>query len=66
MEAANSAQVKVFAVQLVLSALIADDHTAGRVLILDELGNSLGDVNRREVLASLAHAVGRARRTRYG
>ena len=53
-EAANSAQVKVFAIQLVLAALIADDQTAGRVLILDELGNSLGDVNRREVLASLS------------
>jgi hypothetical protein len=52
-EAANSAQVKVFAIQLVLAALIADDES-GRVLILDELGNSLGDVNRREVLASLS------------
>jgi hypothetical protein len=56
-EAANSAQVKVFAIQLVLAALIADEETTGRVLILDELGNSLGDVNRREVLASLSEVA---------
>lgn len=52
-ETANGAQVKVFAIQLVLAALIADRETAGRVLILDELGNSLGDVNRRDVLKAL-------------
>lgn len=55
-EVANGAQVKVFAIQLVLAALLADSDTFGRVLILDELGNSLGDVNRKEVLASL-HSV---------
>jgi len=65
-EAANSAQVKVFAIQLVLSALIADDQTAGRVLILDELGNSLGDVNRREVLASLSDVAERQQVTILG
>lgn len=53
-ESANSAQVKVFAIQLVLAALIADNQTAGRVVILDELGNSLGDVNRRDVLKSIS------------
>lgn len=52
-ESANSAQVKVFAIQLVLAALTADVQTVGRVLILDELGNSLGDVNRRDVLRNL-------------
>ena len=52
-ESANGAQVKVFAIQLVLAALTADAQTTGRVLILDELGNSLGDVNRRDVLRNL-------------
>jgi hypothetical protein len=47
-EVANGAQVKVFAIQLVLAALLADTDTVGRVLILDELGNSLGEVNRKE------------------
>ncbi|WP_151898047.1 hypothetical protein [Streptomyces sp. C8S0] len=41
-ENANSAQVKVHAILLVLAALLADSQTQGRVLILDELGNSLG------------------------
>lgn len=50
---ANSAQVKVFAIQLVLAALLAAEGASGRVLILDELGNSLGDVNRKDVLKDL-------------
>jgi hypothetical protein len=52
-EPANSAQVKKIAIQLVLAALLAHDGAQGRVLILDELGNSLGDVNRKHVLADL-------------
>jgi hypothetical protein len=48
----------VFAIQLVLAALLAADGARGRVLVLDELGNSLGDTNRRNVLASL-HQVAR-------
>lgn len=52
-EVANGAQVKVFAVQLVLAALLAAQDSTGRVLVLDELGNSLGDVNRRDVLQAL-------------
>jgi hypothetical protein len=52
-EVANGAQVKVFAVQLVLAAVLADTDTQGRVLVLDELGNSLGEVNRKDVLAAL-------------
>lgn len=52
-EAANGAQVKVFAVQLVLAALLAAEGGEGRVLILDELGNSLGEVNRKDVLSAL-------------
>lgn len=52
-EVANGAQVKVFAIQLVLAALLAADGAQGRVLVLDELGNSLGDVNRRDVLRDL-------------
>ncbi|WP_336082342.1 hypothetical protein [Nocardia sp. SSK8] len=50
---ANGAQVKVYAVQLVLAAVLADSHTAGKVLVLDELGNSLGEVNRKDVLGAL-------------
>ena len=57
-EAANGAQVKVYAIQLVLAALLADNSVPGRLLILDELGNSLGDTNRKDVLAAL-HRVAR-------
>jgi predicted nucleic acid-binding protein len=52
-EIANGAQVKVYAVQLVLAAVLADAQTRGRVLVLDELGNSLGEVNRKDVLGAL-------------
>jgi hypothetical protein len=52
-EVANGAQVKVYAIQLVLAALLSDTDTRGRVLVLDELGNSLGEVNRKDVLQSL-------------
>ncbi|TNC29427.1 hypothetical protein [Amycolatopsis alkalitolerans] len=52
-EVANGAQVKVHAVQLVLAAVLADTETHGRVLVLDELGNSLGEVNRKDVLGAL-------------
>lgn len=52
-EIANGAQVKVYAVQLVLAAVLADAHTSGRVLVLDELGNSLGEINRKDVLGAL-------------
>lgn len=52
-EVANGAQVKVFAIQLVLAALLAAEGAQGRVLVLDELGNSLGDVNRKDVLRDL-------------
>ncbi|MFC0541906.1 hypothetical protein [Kutzneria chonburiensis] len=52
-EVANGAQVKVYAVQLVLAALLSDADTHGRVLVLDELGNSLGEVNRKDVLGAL-------------
>lgn len=55
-EIANGAQVKQIAIQLVLAALLAADGASGRVLILDELGNSLGDVNRKDVLFDL-HTV---------
>jgi hypothetical protein len=52
-EISHGAQVKVHAIQLVLAALLAGGGSRGRVLVLDELGNSLGDVNKRDVLAML-------------
>jgi len=65
-ENANSAQVKVFAIQLVLAAVVADSRTKGRVLILDELGNSLGDVNRRDVLKALGEVAEQRQVTIFG
>ncbi|MFG2227701.1 hypothetical protein [Streptomyces sp. NPDC048644] len=65
-ENANSAQVKVYAVQLVLAALLADSETQGRVLILDELGNSLGENNRKDMLASLRDVAARRHITILG
>jgi hypothetical protein len=65
-EIANGAQVKVFAIQLVLAAVVADSRTKGRVLILDELGNSLGDVNRRDVLKALSEVAGQRQVTIFG
>ncbi|WP_327643734.1 hypothetical protein [Micromonospora zamorensis] len=58
-EVANGAQVKVFAIELVLAALLAAEGSRGRVLVLDELGNSLGDVNRRDVLHELNKVAAR-------
>jgi hypothetical protein len=65
-EIANGAQVKVFAIQLVLAAVVADSRTKGRVLILDELGNSLGDVNRRDVLKALSEVAEQRQVTIFG
>jgi hypothetical protein len=58
---ANTAQEKLATVQLVLAALLAAPNPRGRVLVLDELGDSLGVSHRREVLraiAATAHAKG--------
>jgi hypothetical protein len=65
-EVANGAQVKVFAVQLVLAAVLADADTQGRVLVLDELGNSLGEVNRKDVLGALRTVADRQKITILG
>ena len=65
-EVANGAQVKVFAVQLVLAAVLADADTLGRVLILDELGNSLGEINRKDVLSALRTVAERQQVTILG
>ncbi|MET0602109.1 MAG: hypothetical protein ABW167_08995, partial [Baekduia sp.] len=57
----NSAQDKLYTVHLVLAALLAVPDPAGRVLVLDELGDSLGAEHRRDVLraiAETAHAKG--------
>lgn len=50
----NSAQDKLYTVNLVLAALLAVPNPEGRVLILDELGDSLGYEHRREMLAAIA------------
>ncbi|WP_033440906.1 hypothetical protein [Saccharothrix sp. NRRL B-16314] len=65
-EVANGAQVKVYAVQLVLAAVLADADTHGRVLVLDELGNSLGEVNRKDVLGALKRVAAHQRVTILG
>ncbi|MFE9938768.1 coiled-coil domain-containing protein [Streptomyces hirsutus] len=53
----NSAQEKLFSIHLVLAALLASPHPRGRVLILDELGDSLGTHHRQEVLEALAKST---------
>jgi ABC-type uncharacterized transport system ATPase subunit len=65
-EVANGAQVKVYAVQVTLAALLAADSVTGRVLVIDELGNSLGEVNRKDVLAALRQVAERQRVTILG
>lgn len=50
----NTAQEKLFTVHLVLAALLAAPNPEGRVLIIDELGDSLGVNHRREVLRAIA------------
>ncbi|MGW1194532.1 hypothetical protein ACWD4B_01535 [Streptomyces sp. NPDC002536] len=53
----NSAQEKLFAIHLVLAALLASPHPRGRILILDELGDTLGTHHRREVLGALTKSA---------
>lgn len=55
--ATNSAQEKLFSIHLVLAALLASPHPRGRVLILDELGDSLGEEHRRDVLSAVARVA---------
>jgi hypothetical protein len=50
----NTAQEKLFSIHLVLAALLAAPEPCGRVLILDELGDSLGVEHRRDVLDAIA------------
>jgi hypothetical protein len=45
-EQANTAQYKLATVQLVLAALLANEDPIGRLLILDELGDGLGEIHR--------------------
>jgi ABC-type uncharacterized transport system ATPase subunit len=49
----NTAQEKIFSIHLVLAA----PNATGRVLILDELGDSLGQEHRREVLDAITHVA---------
>jgi hypothetical protein len=53
----NTAQEKLFSIHLVLAALLAAPDARGRVLILDELADSLGAEHRREVLDAIAIAA---------
>lgn len=55
--ATNSAQEKLFSVHLVLAALLASPNSRGRVLILDELGDSLGEEHRRDVLTAVSEVA---------
>lgn len=57
--AANFAQYKVKAIQLVLAALAADDQSAGRLLLLDEVSAGLDVENREVVLRALAEVARR-------
>lgn len=56
-EQANTAQYKLATVQLVLAALLANEDPIGRMLILDELGDGLGDAHRDRVLDALRRAA---------
>lgn len=53
----NTAQEKLFTVHLVLAALLASPNPEGRVLVLDELGDSLGITHRRDVLQAIAQTA---------
>jgi hypothetical protein len=50
----NDAQGKQHTIHLVLAALIATDNPAGRLLILDELGDKLDTENQRSLLEEIA------------
>jgi hypothetical protein len=65
-EISHGAQVKVHAIQLVLAALLAGGESRGRVLVLDELGNSLGEVNKRDVLVMLKQVAEQQQATILG
>ncbi|WP_143532319.1 ATP-binding cassette domain-containing protein [Saccharothrix sp. ALI-22-I] len=56
-EDANTAQYKLATIQLVLAALLANDDPIGRLLILDELGDGLGEAHRERVLDALRRAA---------
>lgn len=53
----NDAQGKQHTIHLVLAALIATDDPAGRVLILDELGDKLDTENQRVLLQEIAEVA---------
>jgi chromosome segregation protein len=50
----NTAQEKLFSIHLALASLLAAPYPRGRILILDELADSLGAEHRREVLDAIA------------
>ena len=49
----NEAQAKLQAANLMLASLLADDASAGKLLVLDELSAHLGSQNRRRILRAL-------------
>lgn len=53
----NDAQGKQHTIHLVLAALLATDNPAGRVLILDELGDKLDTENQRVLLQEIAEVA---------
>lgn len=65
-EPQNSAQTKVASIYLVLAALLACSDAPGRLLLLDELGDSLDEVNRRDVLTKVAEVARDSRATVLG
>lgn len=62
----NDAQGKQHTIHLVLAALIATDNPAGRLLILDELGDKLDTENQRSLLEEIADVARTERVTVLG
>jgi hypothetical protein len=62
----NDAQGKQHTIHLVLAALMATDNPAGRLLILDELGDKLDSENQRVLLEEIADVARTERVTILG
>jgi hypothetical protein len=62
-ELTNDAEIKLFNAMVVLAALLSVDDARGRVLIVDELGDSLGRENLRTVLRAIGEVAQRCQIT---